>query len=99
MPGFALAEQYIAIARRSYFQACLDLLLRSNAKISPDALRVRVEQLISKRAEIPAAAVESPPLDGDAELIEYLAAIDSAWQSRRPRVLRCRFECGAQESS
>jgi len=96
MLGCPLAEQYVAIARKGYFQACLDLLFGDDAKIGPDALRVRMERLSSKRAETPAAAARLSPQHDDAELIEYLAAIDNAWQRQRPRVRGGCFDCEAQ---
>ena len=83
MLGFPIAEQYITIASKDYFQACLDLLLGDDAKIDPDALRVRIERLISRRVETRAPVVISSLQPKDAELIEYLKAIDNAWRGQR----------------
>ena len=83
MLSFPIAGQYITIGSKGYFQACLDLLLGDDARIDPDALRVRIERLISERVETRAAVVRSSPQDKDAELIEYLKAIDDAWRGRR----------------
>ena len=83
MLGFPITEQYITIASKGYFQACLDLLLGDDARIDPDALRVRIERLISKRVDTRAAVARSSPQHKDAELIEYLKAIDNAWRGQR----------------
>ena len=97
MLGFPLAEQYVAPARKGYFQACLDLLFGEDAKIGPEALQVRIGRLSSRRVETPAVAVRSSPQHDDAELIEYLAAIDNAWRRQRPRVRGSGFDCEAQD--
>ena len=83
MHDFPIAEQYITVASKGYFQACLDILLGDYAEIDPDALRERIERLISKRVETRAVVVGSSPQHKDAELIEYLKAIDNAWRGQR----------------
>jgi hypothetical protein len=80
MSIFPMSENFVAIPTKEYSQARTDILGTAGATVYSKASSPRMERLNAKLKENRAAGVGPTPRDRDANLIEYLKALDVEWE-------------------